>query len=217
MLNILNKQDTVLNNFLKELRDENIQKDPMRFRENLRRIGFLMAYEISKTLTYKQTDVPTPLGVAQIELPQNKIVIATILRAGIPFHQGFLDVFDGAESAFISSHRHWSKKGELKIVVESVATASLEGKTLILVDPMFATGGSIQDAYNTLIEKAGRPDKTHIASVIATDEGVEYVKKNMALENVTIWTAALDHDMTVKNYIIPGIGDPGDLAFGEKI
>ena len=217
MINILNNQNSVLNNFLKEIRDENIQKDPLRFRENLRRIGFLMAYEISKTLNYKQTEVTTPLGIAQVELPQNKIVIATILRAGIPFHQGFLDVFDGAESAFISSHRHWSKKGELEIVVESVSTTSLEGKTLILVDPMFATGGSIQDAYNALIEKAGRPDKTHIAAIVSVDEGIEYVKKNMALENFTIWTAALDHDMTVKNYIIPGIGDPGDLAFGKKI
>ena len=217
MINILDKQNTVLNSFLQELRDENIQKDSMRFRENLRRIGFLMAYEISKTLAYKETDVQTPLGVAQIQLPQNNIVIATILRAGIPFHKGFLDVFDKAENAFISSHRHWSKKGELQIAVESVSTASLEGKTLIIVDPMFATGRSIQDAYNALIEKGGRPDNTHIASVIAVDEGVEYVRRNMALENVTIWTAALDHDMTVKNYIIPGIGDPGDLAFGGKI
>lgn len=217
MVHIFDKQNSILNKFVAQLRDVDIQSDSMRFRRNLERIGEITAYEISKTLKYNETAVTTPLGEASTMLPEDDIVIATILRAGIPYHQGFLNYFDNAMNAFVSAYRKYSKDGSFKIHVEYVSTCPLEGKTLILVDPMLATGISLVKTYNALVEKAGTPKKIHVASIIASEEGVEYAKKNMPAQKTEIWCAAVDQELTVKSYIVPGIGDAGDLAYGEKI
>lgn len=217
MIKVLDKENSILNRFMAELRDEKIQKDPMRFRRNLERVGEVMAYEISKSLDYQCENVVTPLGEAPTMLPVNNIVIATILRAGIPMHNGMLNIFDRAENAFVSAYRHYSKDGSFKMVIEHITTPNLDDKTLILVDPMLATGASIEMAYRALCEKGGTPRRTHFAAAIASTDGIEYIQRHLALEHITIWTAALDSDLTVKSYIVPGIGDAGDLAYGEKI
>lgn len=206
-----------MNHFVAQLRDEKIQTDPMRFRRNLERVGEIMAYEISRTLNYHPTEVVTPLGEALVNLPTDQIVLASILRAGIPVHNGFLNIFDYAENAFVSAYRHYSKDGTMKIVMEQVTTPDLEDKTLILIDPMLATGGSIELAYQALVEKGGVPRHTHFASIIASSDGIEYVQKRLPMDRITVWVGAVDSDMTVKSYIVPGIGDPGDLAYGKKI
>lgn len=216
-LHVLSHENTVLNTFIAELRDVNIQTDSMRFRRNLERVGEVMAYEISKTLEYTEAEVETPLGEAEVMLPRTELVIATILRAGIPYHQGFLNYFDHAQSAFVSAFRKYSKDGTFNIKVEYVQTGNLEGKTLILVDPMLATGSSTMLTYEALVEKGGTPAHTHIATVVASEEGVEYVKKHMSKERTTIWCGALDAELTVKSYIVPGLGDAGDLAYGDKL
>lgn len=217
MLRILDHENTILTRFLAELRDQEIQKDSMRFRLNLERIGELMAYEISKTLDYECRNIVTPLGEAASMLHTNKIVLASILRAGIPMHQGMLKIYDKAENAFVSAFRKYSKDGTMKIVMEQITTPSLDDKTLILIDPMLATGASIEIAYNALLEKGGTPRHTHIVAAIASVDGVEYVQRHLSAHNVTIWTISVDSDLTVKSYIVPGIGDTGDLAFGQKI
>lgn len=217
MVNIIDSKNSILNKFMAQLRDENIQKEGSRFRHNLKRCGEVLAYEISKELQYKMKTITTPLGEVDILLPSENLVVATILRAGIPMHEGMLNFFDDAESAFVSAYRHWSKDGSMKIAIENVSAPSLEDKILILVDPMLATGQSIEQAYNALIAKGGEPTHTHFASIIASTEGVDYVRRHLPMERITIWTASLDSEMTVKNYIVPGIGDPGDLAFGKKI
>ena len=194
MLHILNSQNTILNKFVAEIRDKSIQKDSMRFRRNLERIGEVMAYEISKTFEYAVKVVETPLGEASVAMISDQVVIATILRAGLPFHQGFLNYFDDAQNAFVSAYR-----------------------TLLLVDPMLATGSSLVLAYNALCERGGQPAHTHVAAVIASEQGVEYVEKNMPKRTTTIWCAAVDEELTSRAYIVPGIGDAGDLAYGEKI
>jgi uracil phosphoribosyltransferase len=214
---ILSQQNTVLNRFVAEMRDVRIQGDRMRFRRNLERAGEVMAYEISKTLAYTTQTVETPLGEATVSLPDEDIVVATILRAGIPYHQGFLNYFDGAGSAFVSAFRKYSKDGTFKVKVEYVSCGSLEGKTLLLVDPMLATGTSTVLTYQALLEKGGTPRHTHIASVIASEEGVAYVHDHLPDNSVTIWCAAVDEELTVKSYIIPGLGDAGDLAYGDKL
>lgn len=216
ILNVLDKKNTVLNTFIAELRDVNIQSDSMRFRRNLERTGEIMAYEISKSFDYSPESVETQLGVAEVLLPQNDIVIATILRAGIPYHQGFLNYFDRAGSAFVSAYRKYSKDGTFNIKVEYIQCGDIEGKTLILVDPMLATGSSAVLTYKALIEKGGAPAHTHIATIVASEEGIDYVKKNMPKQETTIWCGAVDQELTVKSYIVPGIGDAGDLAYGEK-
>jgi len=217
MVNILDHEKTLLNTFLSELRDVNIQSDSMRFRRNLERAGEVMAYEISKKLTYANRMVETPLGEAEMSLPTDEIVIASILRAGIPFHQGFLNYFDRAKSAFVSAYRRYGKDGNFKVKVEYTSSIVIEGKTLILVDPMIATGASIELAYHALVEKGGKPAKMHIATVIASDEGIEYVKKHLPKRGLSIWAAAVDHELTVRSFVVPGIGDVGDLAYGEKL
>lgn len=217
MVHILDQSNTILNKFVAQLRDENIQKDSLRFRENLKRCGILLGYEISKVLGYKNATITTPLGESEMALPCDKIVLATILRAGIPMHDGMLTMFDDAESGFIGAYRHWSKDGTMKIIMENVSTPDLEGKVLIICDPMLATGHSIEAAYAAILEKGGQPIHTHFASVIASSEGMEYVKSHLPMDKITIWSVALDYEMTVKNYIVPGIGDPGDLAFGKKL
>lgn len=216
-LHILSKQNTVLNKFIAQIRDKSVQKDSMRFRRNLERIGEITAYEISKTLNYKTCVVETPLGEASVEMIDDQIVVATILRAGLPYHQGFLNYFDDAQNAFVSAYRKSTKDGKFTVKVEYISCGDLEGKTLLLVDPMLATGSSLVLAYKALCEKGGTPAHTHVAAIIASEQGIDHVEKNMPRQTTTIWTAAVDEELTSRAYIVPGIGDAGDLAYGEKI
>lgn len=217
MVTILNKQNTILNKFLAEMRDKNIQGDSMRFRRNMERVGEIMAYEISKRLGYKTRMVETPLGIAAVEEISDKVVIATILRAGLPFHQGFLNYFDDADNGFVSAFRKSRPDGSFVVDVEYVSTSSLKGKTLILVDPMLATGTSLMLVYDALIRRAGEPEHTHFAAAFASELGVDYVLKHTSPEKCTLWCAAVDEELTSKSYIVPGIGDAGDLAYGVKL
>jgi uracil phosphoribosyltransferase len=217
MIHILNKENTILNKFIAQIRDREVQRDSMRFRRNLERMGEIMSYEISRTLNYKTQIVETPLGEASVEMISDKIVVATILRAGLPLHQGFLNYFDDAHSAFVSAYRKSSKDGSFKVKVEYISNCNLEGKTLILVDPMLATGTSLVLAYEALIAKGGEPEHTHIASVIASEQGVDYAMRHLPSRSTTLWVCAVDAELTSRSYIVPGIGDAGDLAFGEKI
>ncbi len=217
MVHILNKENTILNKFIAQMRDKQVQVDSMRFRRNMERIGEVMSYEISKSLNYVERVVETPLGEAAIQMVGDDIVIATVMRAGIPFHQGFLNYFDDADNAFVSCYRKSTKDGKFTVKVEYVSCGELEGKTLLLVDPMLATGASLVLAYKGLCEKGGVPKHTHIAAIIASEQGVDYVQRNMPHKSTTIWTAALDEELTSRAYIVPGIGDAGDLAYGEKL
>ena len=217
MVKVLNKENTILNKFLAQMRDKRVQKDSMRFRRNMERVGEIMAYEISKKLNYKTEMVETPLGIAAVESINDKVVIATILRAGLPFHQGFLNYFDDADNGFVSAYRKSRPDGSFIVDVEYVSTTSLVGKTLILVDPMLTTGTSLMLVYDALIRRAGEPDHTHFAAAIASEEGVDYVLKRTNPAKCTLWCAAVDEELTAKSYIVPGIGDAGDLAYGEKL
>lgn len=212
----LGETDSILNKYIAEIRDKSIQKDSMRFRKNLERIGQVFAIEISKTLPYKDMEVETPLGIAGCRIPDSKLVLGTILRAGIPMHQGMLNVFDNAESAFISAYRKYAKSNRFTIQLEYSTAPSIEGKTLVIADPMLATGSSMALTYQKLMEY-GEPLHTHIVCAIASAEGVEYLSKNLPHKSVTFWTGAIDEELTNKSYIIPGLGDAGDLAFGPKI
>lgn len=216
-VHILDQQNTVLNRFIAQMRDVRVQTDSMRFRRNLERAGEITAYEISKTFAYTERIIETPLGEARIALSDEPIVIATILRAGLPYHRGFLNYFDGASNAFVSAFRKYGKDNAFKVKVEYISCGNLEGKTLVIVDPMLATGTSMVLTYRALLEKGGAPRHTHIASVIASDEGVEYVKTHLPEKETTIWCGAVDEELTVKSFIIPGLGDAGDLAYGEKL
>lgn len=199
-----------------ELRDVDIQHNAMRFRTNLERIGQIMAYEISRRLDYKDREIRTPLGKCVCKEPSDQVVLATILRAGLPFHHGFLSYFDQAENAFVSAYRRYREKGDtFDIVVEYMATPDIEGKTLILVDPMLATGSSMELAYKALLQK-GTPARIHVASVIASRRSVEYVKQHFPDDRTTVWCGAIDPEINAHSYIVPGLGDAGDLAFGEK-
>ena len=217
MVTILNKQNTILNKFLAEMRDRSIQRDSMRFRRNMERVAEIMAYEISKRLNYKTRMVETPLGIAAVEEISDKVVIATILRAGLPFHQGFLNYFDDADNGFVSAYRKSRPDGSFVVDVEYVSTSSLKGKTLILVDPMLATGTSLMLVYDALVRRAGEPEHTHFAAAFASEQGVDYVLKHTSSEKCTLWCAAVDEELTSKSYIVPGIGDAGDLAYGVKL
>ena len=211
------ESNSILNHYMAELRDKNYQKNRFTFRHNVERIGELMAYEVSKTLEYKPKTVKTPLGTLDIPLiKQEDIVVATVLRAGLPFHQGFLNVFDGADNAFVSAYRMYINREhtEVGIHTEYLASPSVKGKTLIIVDPMLATGGSMVAAYEALL-KTGKPHQVHIASVIGTPEGVDMLQKSVS-DDVTLWCAAIDPGMNEHKYIVPGFGDCGDLCFGEK-
>lgn len=217
MVHIISEHNSVCNRFLAEIRDREKQTDRMRFRRNLERIGEIMAYEISKTFCYSGCLVQTPINPATVMLPQEEIVVATVLRAGLPFHQGFLNYFDDAGNAFISARRAYSRRdGQIEIRFDSIYTPDLSGKQLLLVDPMLATGSSLVIAYRELLKQGSLPLHTHIAAVIASRRGVEYVERELTGEPVTLWTAALDEGLTEKYYIDPGIGDAGDLAFGDK-
>ncbi len=213
----LSDNNTVINQYLAEIRDKNQQKNRALFRNNIQRIGELMAYEISKTLTYKPKAVTTPLGTATIPLAKDDIVLATVLRAGLPFHEGFLRIFDRAENAFVSAFRMYTNREhtEVGIHTEYMASPTVKGKTLIIVDPMLATGGSMVAAYEALL-KTGKPANVHIASVIGTPEGVEMLSQNVA-SGATLWCAAIDPGMNEQKYIVPGFGDCGDLCYGEKL
>lgn len=217
MVKVLNHENTILNKFLSQMRDKSVHGDSMRFRRNMERVAEIMAYEISKKLNYKTCMVETPLGIAAVEEISDKVVIATILRAGLPFHQGFLNYFDDADNGFVSAYRKSRPDGSFIVDVEYVSTSSLTGKTLILVDPMLATGTSLMLVYDALIRRAGEPDHTHFAAAFASEQGVEYVKKHTNPEKCTLWCAAVDEELTSKSYIVPGIGDAGDLAYGVKL
>lgn len=212
----LSAQSSVLNQYMKELRSIEIQGDSMRFRHNIARIAHVMAYEISKKLSYQVENVTTPLGIAPINIATDKLVLGTILRAGLPFHQGFLDVFDHAENAFVSAYRKYSDSVNFDIHIEYIASPDLNDKVLILSDPMLATGGSMELAYKALLTK-GCPAHTHLVAIIASRQAVEYIQSHLADENVTLWVAAIDEVLNDHSYIVPGLGDAGDLAFGEKL
>ena len=213
----LGQKNSVLNKFVSQMRDKDIQKDSMRFRRNLERLGEIFAYEISQTLNSTVKDVVTPLGIASVPVYDDKLVVATILRAGLPLHQGILNYFDDAESAFVSAYRKSRPDGSFIVDVEYVSTSSLAGKTLILVDPMLATGTSLMLVYDALIRRAGEPEHTHFAAAFASEQGVDYVLKHTSPEKCTLWCAAVDEELTSKSYIVPGIGDAGDLAYGVKL
>ncbi len=217
MMKIINfaESDSLLNQYVAEIRDVWVQQDKLRFRRNIERIGEIMAYEISKKLRYEQREVQTPLGVAPASVPADKVVLATILRAGLPFHQGFLNYFDKAENAFVSAYRKYKDERNFYIHIEYIASPSIEGKTLILVDPMLATGGSMELSYQAMLTK-GTPAQIHVVSVIASRQAVDYIAKVFPEANTTIWCAAIDPDLNEHSYIVPGLGDAGDLAFGEK-
>lgn len=215
----LSEQPSLLNQYLKELRSVDIQKDSMRFRRNIERIGEIMAVEISRHLTYATEQVQTPLAVADIEIPQNKIILGTLLRAGLPMHQGFLNMFDQAENAFISAYRQETigRRGEMQIEIisEYLAAPSIEGKTLILVDPMLATGLSMEVAYKALLSH-GTPKHLHMACLFGTPQAIQHLSDNLP-EDATLWCAVIDPKLNEKKYIVPGLGDAGDLCFGEKL
>lgn len=211
----LAQEHSILNTFISELRDVEIQKDALRFRRNLERIGEVMALEVSRMLDFEVKTIKTPLGTIDSTLLKNDLVVATILRAGLPMHQGFLNYFDGAENAFVSAYRKYTDKEHFDIHVEYISSPVLTGKTLILVDPMLATGSSFELAYQALLLK-GEPAKTFMVCAIASKEGVENLHKNPALKHVDLWCAAIDPELNSKSYIVPGLGDAGDLAFGIK-
>ncbi|MEZ5042972.1 MAG: uracil phosphoribosyltransferase [Saprospiraceae bacterium] len=205
---------TIGNRFVSELRDVHIQKDRMRFRRNLERIGEVLAYEISKTLTYKQKEVETPLGVALVNLPTDRIVLGTILRAGLPMHQGMLNVFDDADNAFISAYRMHHKDGTFEIKMEYVSCPDLTDSILILTDPMLATGASISIALEGL-QGFGTPKALHFATAIASENGINHIQRHFP--KARLWMGAIDAELTAKSYIVPGLGDAGDLCFGTKL
>lgn len=216
-MRIVNLGDTnsILNKFVAELRDVDIQKDSLRFRRNVERIGEIMAYEISKEFHYSTKDIQSPLGIAPMNTPDDQIVISTILRAGLPFHQGFLRYLDNAENAFVSAYRKYKDRLNFDIHIEYIASPRLTGKTLIISDPMLATGSSMELAYEALLTK-GVPGHVHVASIISSKQALEYLQKKMPDDKTTIWIAELDNDLDDHSYIVPGLGDAGDLAFGEK-
>lgn len=216
-MKIVNFDETpsLVSQYMSELRNVNVQNDMLRFRRNLERIGEIMAYEISKTVNYKTVDVETPLAVAHCHELDEKIVLATIFRAGIPFHKGFLDFFDHAQNAFVSAYRKYKEKENFDVFIEYIASPSIEGKTLVIADPMLATGASMELSYRALLTK-GMPAKIHVASVIASKAAIEYIKKTFPEDRTTIWVGAIDDEINAHSYIVPGLGDAGDLAYGIK-
>lgn len=215
MIREIGATNSVLNQFIYELRDAAIQKDPLRFRFNLERIGEIFAYEISKTLEYKKVDVQTALGATEVMVPAEMPVLATILRAGLPMHHGLLRFFDGSQNAFVSAFRKHHKNGRFDVQVEYVSTPELGGKTLIISDPMLATGSSMVLTYRELMGN-GKPKHVHIVTIIASAEGIAYLKRHLANEEFTLWVGAIDEELTAQAYIVPGLGDAGDLAYGSK-
>lgn len=211
-------RNSIINRFMAELRSIRVQNDRARFRRNLKRIGEVMAYEISQTLDYSVRDIQTPLGTAQVSLHDDEIVLGTIFRAGLPFHQGFLNVFDDAGNAFVSAYRFYKDKEchEVGIHIDYLATPDLNGKTLIIADPMLATGGSMELGLKAF-ETKGIPTKVHLCCTIASRQGVDYLQKAFADKDYTLWCGAIDPELNEHMYIVPGLGDAGDLAYGDKL
>jgi uracil phosphoribosyltransferase len=215
IINILDTKNSVLNKFISEIRDATVQNDSMRFRRNIERIGEILAFKLSQSLTYEIKNISTPLGEKNVQLPKNDIVICSILRAGLPLHNGLLNYFDDAENAFISAYRRHTTETEFEIIVEYFASPSLENKTLILADSMLATGQSLVSVYEGL-KKHGTPKEIHLACVIGSNEGITYIENHFP-KNTKLWIATVDEKLNNKGYIVPGLGDAGDLAFGEKL
>ena len=211
----LGLENTIFNQYIAEIRDEKIQKDPIRFRRNLERLGEIFAYEISKTFSYHPVDVTTPLGVKTIQLMDEQPILATILRAGLPLHQGMLNIFDHADNAFISAFRKHYMDGTFDIQIDYMSAPDMDDRILVICDPMLASGQSMVCAYNEIM-KQGHPKYIHIVSVIASTQGVEYLRSNLPDIDCTIWLGAVDDELTVQSYIVPGLGDAGDLAYGCK-
>ena len=215
-IHYISETNSVLNHFLAQIRDVTIQKDSMRFRKNIERIGEIMAYELSKTLEYKNIEVQTPIAIKQTTTLADNVVLCSILRAGLALHTGFMNIFDDAENGFVSAYRnHYNKDDAFEILVEYQAAPSFENKNLILIDPMLATGQSIVAVFNKLMTEE-TPKEIHIAVVIAAPEGIQYLEDNLP-KNCHLWVAALDQKLNEKNYIVPGLGDAGDLAYGSKL
>ena len=217
-MKVINLEETssILNSYVAQLRDKDFQKDSHRFRTNLQRLGQIFAYEISKTLHGESLSVTTPLGIASLQVPDEKVVVATILRAGLPLHDGILNCFDSAENAFVAAYRKYDSEGEFHIHTEYCTCPELEGKTLILADTMLATGSSVQVAYEVLCNEGGTPGKLHLVCPFASAQAVENLKKTMP-EDSTLWVAAIDPELTNHSYIVPGLGDAGDLCYGPKL
>ena len=211
----LGEKNSLLNSFVAQMRDIHIQKDSMRFRKNLERLGNIFAYEISQTMEHGVKDVVTPLGIAKVPTYDNKVVVATILRAGLPLHEGILNYFDDAQNAFVAAYRKYDKGEDFHINIEYCSTPDLTGKTLILADTMLATGASLEIAYKRLCEE-GEPAHTHLVCPISSAYAVEYLQKHLPADKVTLWVAAIDEELTSHSYIVPGLGDAGDLAYGIK-
>jgi uracil phosphoribosyltransferase len=214
MLRLLSEKNSILNYFISQIRDASVQGDRMRFRRNMERIGEIAAVEISRHLAYENKEVITPLGIANVMVPSDVPVLATILRAGLPLHQGILNYFDFADNAFISAYRRHHKDGSFDIRLEYVSSPPLDNRVVILTDPMLATGQSMVMTYKAMVER-GRPRHTHIVCALASVQGVEYVKSHLP-RDITLWVGALDEELTAQSYIVPGLGDAGDLAYGEK-
>ena len=214
MLHRLFESNTILNQFVAEIRDVKIQADRLRFRKNMERIGEILAYEISKHLTYSKKDVETPLGIARCDLSTDRIVLATILRAGLPLHNGLLSYFDQADNAFISAYRQHHKDGTFEINMQYITCPSVDDAVLIISDPMLATGASMQQSIEAILEY-GKPKQIHVVVAIASSNGVSYIQRHYP--DVHLWIAAEDEELTAKSYIVPGLGDAGDLAYGEKL
>lgn len=211
----LSECNSVLNQFVSEIRNVEVQNDRLRFRRNIERIGEVMAYEMSKTFSYSPKEIQTPLGIAPASTFDNHLVLSTILRAGIPFHQGFLSYFDYADNAFVSAYRKYKDTLKFDIHIEYIASPRIDGKTLIITDPMLATGSSMELTYQAMLTK-GTPAEIHIASIIASQQAIEYISKVFPADKTTIWCAAIDPKIDDHSYIVPGLGDAGDLAYGEK-
>ena len=214
----LSKQNSIINQYMAEIRDKEYQKNRLLFRNNIMRIGEYEAFEISKTLCYEAKDIATPLGIAKVNVPTDRIVLATIFRAGLPFHNGFLNIFDHAGNAFVSAYREYTdaEHHQVGVHIEYLATPSIDEKNLIIADPMLATGGSMELGYKAFLTK-GTPKRIHVACVIATPEGIDHIAKVFPDDKTTIWCAAIDPGMNEHKYIVPGFGDAGDLCYGDKL
>lgn len=212
----LGDSNSVIGNIIAQMRDRNVQKDSLRFRSNLKKLGNIFAYELSKTLDYHTEDITTPLATARVNISDSKIVAATILRAGLPLHEGILEIFDKAENAFIAAYRKYDKGDDFHVNVEYCTCPSLAGKVLILADTMLATGASLEVSYRRLLDDGGEPAHTHFVCPISSIYAIEYIQKRFP-DNTTLWTAAVDEELTSHSYIVPGLGDAGDLSFGPKL